>query len=412
MNRFKSFLRTLPHLLLAFVIAVAVWILAVTAADPMEEHNLPGPVNLQPIGQNTDLVITNNIPATVNVKVSAPSSVWTKIYNRSTPTNAEVDLSGLGPGTYEVAVQVLIPEKPTRIVSVDPATIEVTLEERTSKTVPLQVETIGEPALGFKAETTQTGITRAEVSGPSSLIETVAAVKVVVDITNSRENFIGQLALSAVDVDGQIVNGITISPADVSVNQTVTALGGYRNVVVKVVWIGLVGRGYQLTDISVEPPAVTLYSANPQLIENLAGMVETFPLDLNGASADFVTQLALNLQPGVTAVDQSVVTVRVSISAIESSMTLTNVPVDQTGLGAGLQAQISPRTVDVILTGPLPILEQLTQADVHVTVDLSQWTEAGTHKQEPMVTISMEGVMGSVVVPSTLDVTITQGSNP
>ncbi len=147
MKTFKSFLRTLPSLLLAFVLAVSVWIMAVTANDPMEEHNLPGPVALQAIGENTELVVTSSIPDTVVVKVSAPSSIWTKIYNRTSPTIANIDLSGLGAGTHEVKVQVSIPEKPIRIVSIDPATIEVTLEERSSKTVPVRVLASGEPAI-------------------------------------------------------------------------------------------------------------------------------------------------------------------------------------------------------------------------------------------------------------------------
>jgi YbbR domain-containing protein len=411
MKTFKAFVRTLPHLLLALAIAVAVWIIAVTAADPMEQHNLPGPVNLQPIGLSTDLVIISNLPATVTVKVSAPNSIWAKIYNRTSPTVANIDLSGLDAGTHNVPVQVSIPEKPTRILSIDPDTIEVILEERTSKTVPVNVSTTGEPALGFKAEVTQTDINTAAVSGPSTLIDSVVAVQATVDITNARENFIDTEDLQAVDANGGVVSGVSITPASVTVNQTVTALGGYRNVVVKVVWLGQVARGYRLTNISVDPPAVTLYSANPQLVENLAGMVETFPLDLSGASSDFVTQLALNLQPGITAVDQSLVTVRVSISAIESSLTLTNIPVEIVGLGADLQAQISPGNVDVILNGPLPTLEKLTQADVHVTVDLSN-LGPGSYKKEPQVTFSVEDVQKSSVVPNTLDVTITQTTTP
>ena len=51
-------------LLLAFVLAVAVWISAVTAADP-DEVRAPLAVPLEIIGQDPSLVITSELPSTI-----------------------------------------------------------------------------------------------------------------------------------------------------------------------------------------------------------------------------------------------------------------------------------------------------------------------------------------------------------
>ncbi len=411
MKNLKGFLRTLSQLFLAFALAVAVWVMAVTANDPIQERNLPSPVALKIIGQGTSLVVTSSIPESVTVKVSAPSSVWTAIQSQAEPATAYIDLSTLEAGIHEVPVQVQISEKPTRIISIDPVNVSVTLEERDSKMVPVNVNVIGEPSFGFKVESATTDYQTVEVSGPQTLMGTVQSVRASVDITNARENYTSSVALQALDLDGNVVSGLTITPSDVMVNLTVSALGGYRNVVVKVVWTGQLALGYRLTDISVDPPAVTVYSTEPSLVENLTGVVETTPLDLNGASTDFTTQLSLLLPAGVSTIDQNQVVVHVSISAIESSLTFSNIPVEVIGLGRGLQAQISPQLVDIILNGPLPVLDQLTSADIHVVVDLTG-LEAGTYKKEPIVTISVQNVQKSAVVPGTLDVTITSGTNP
>jgi hypothetical protein len=55
------------------------------------------------------------------------------------------------------------------------------------------------------------------------------------------------------------VTGVNISPAQVSVRKAISQRGGYRNVVVKVIVDGQVARGYRVTNISVFPPAVTVF---------------------------------------------------------------------------------------------------------------------------------------------------------
>ena len=61
---------------LALVLAVAVWISAVTSADPDEVRIYPGTIPLEVIGQDSSLIVTSEIPDTVEVTLRAPSSIW------------------------------------------------------------------------------------------------------------------------------------------------------------------------------------------------------------------------------------------------------------------------------------------------------------------------------------------------
>jgi len=87
--------RSLPTLLTAFIIALAVWALAVTSNDPTEKRVFPRPVALEVIGQDPGLVITSDVPATVAVTLSAPTSIWNELNTQKNAVRALVDLSGL-----------------------------------------------------------------------------------------------------------------------------------------------------------------------------------------------------------------------------------------------------------------------------------------------------------------------------
>src|SRR6185503_5658109 len=100
------------------------------------------------------------------------------------------------------------------------------------------------------------------------------------------------------------------------------------------------------------------------------------PLDITGATDDVVQRVALVLPDGVDGPDS--VLVEVNVAAIEFSLTVQR-SLDIRGLAPGLGAILSPSSVDVILLGPLPLLENLTLEDVRVVVDLQGLT-AGTYQ--------------------------------
>jgi len=97
------------------------------------------------------------------------------------------------------------------------------------------------------------------------------------------------------------------------------------------------------------------------------------------------------------------------ISAIESSLTLSGEQVEITGLPGNMSAQISPTTVDVIISGPLPLLNTLTHQDVRITVDVTGLGE-GTHQLTPTVQILISNLQVESILPETVEVILT--SNP
>lgn len=406
----RKFIRLLPILLTAFILSLAVWISAVTANDPIVQKAYPSNVPVEVIGQGPNLILTSALPTSVTLVLSAPQSVWNLPLSQSRAVRAVIDLSGLGPGTYEVPIQVQIVPRPVRKVAQSPAAVAITLERLAVKEFAVELVTRGSPAVGYQTSEPKISPEKVTVTGPESLVDRVIHVVATLDLTDANQSISRMLALVPVDANNKPVTGVTVLPQDVSVNQGISQRFGYRNVVVKVVMTGQVAEGYRLTNISVFPPAVTVYSANPQMVSDLPGFVETRPLDITGAKDDLDVSLALNLPEGLSVVgDQTDVRVQVGIAAVESSLTLPAVPVETSGLLPGFRSIVSPETVTVIISGPVALLDRLRATDVRVVVDLSQYS-AGTFQVKPQVEILILELKVESVLPETIEVNIARGT--
>jgi YbbR domain-containing protein len=101
------------------------------------------------------------------------------------------------------------------------------------------------------------------IAGAQSQVQKVARARVHADLDGIRENFDQTINVEILDENGQKVSGVTVSPDVVRVTLPVSQQGGYRDVAVKITIFGRVASGYRLTDLSVFPPVVTVYSATP-----------------------------------------------------------------------------------------------------------------------------------------------------
>jgi len=408
---FTWFVRNLSALGLALVLATAVWISAVTSADPDEVRTFPRAIPLEIVGQAPGLVIVGTVPSNINLTLRAPRSVWDKLSTTDNPISAVADFSGLSAGEHNLDVQVQVHIGPVQIVSVSPESIAVNLQPLATTAFAINLAIRGEAAVGFESGTPEMSAAQVVLSGPASLIAEVKRVQADVSIAGLRQDVQTSLPLHALDGSGTTISGISLNPENVQVHVPITQQGGYRDIAVKVVVLGQVASGYRLTNISVFPPILTVYSKEPALVNRLPGYVETEPLNLDGSSQNTDTHLGLNLPEGVSVVGDQTVQVQVGIAAIEGSLTLNDMRVEVIGLGDGLSAFASPETVDVILTGPLPLLDKLSTGDVKIVVDLNG-LEQGTHQLTPQAKIIINNVHVQSINPTTIEVTISLSGTP
>ncbi|MEN6570561.1 MAG: CdaR family protein [Anaerolineaceae bacterium] len=412
MDRLRRIARNLPTLLLAFVMAAVVWALAVNSIDPSVEKVYPNPVTIEVIGQAPNLVITNELPETISVTLRAPNSTWNSLLNEKAPVRAIADLSGLSVGPHVVPVQIQIGIRPVEITSQNPRSVNISLEQLETRTMTINVEVTGELAIGYQADPPVVSMNSATISGPASLVERVNQVKVVNDISGIRDSVVRSLPLVAVDENGTVVNGVSINPEKVTVSQNIVQRGGYRNLVVRVVTIGQQASGYRLTNIFVFPPTVTVFSSNPALVDSLPEYIETQPFDLTGLKDDIEIMIGLKLPAGIELVGDQQVRLQVGVAAIESSLALTNVTIEPTGLAANLVAQITPNVTDVIIGGPLGTLETVKVSDLRVLIDLTGKLP-GKYTISSGFTLNIPDLRIDNLIPASFEVVVyPKGSSP
>ena len=389
--------------LLALVMAVVVWVAAVNESDPNEVLSYPVPIEIEIVGQNPDLLITNSYSKQIELTLRAPRSVWSQLTADEDSIHAVLDLSGYSVGEHTIAPQIQIGLEPVKIISVSPPSITINFEELVSATIPVDLLVTGTPSVGYQIGSVSYAPNEIVISGPRSLVERVASVQATFDLSGLRESVAEELALRVLDESNQKVEGVTLSASILQLQIPVSQQGGYRDVAVKVLVEGQVANLHRLTNISVFPPVVTLYSSDPELVNELQGVVETEPLDINGIDGDISARLQLTLPENVLVVGDQTVLVTVSVEAILGSQTVSGQALEVINLDPALVAQLSSMTVDVIVSGPLSALESLGPTDLRVFVDVGG-LGVGTHQLTPSFDILNDEIQVESLLPESIEV--------
>ncbi|MDP6792867.1 MAG: CdaR family protein, partial [Anaerolineales bacterium] len=395
----RRFLENLSLFGLALVLAVIVWITAANEENPIEERIFPGALAVTFIDLPTNMVITSPKSAEATVSIRAPAQIWATLSSNQLEVSA--DVSGLSSGRHTVPLLARVLTNEAEVLSVEPSEISVELERIVAGSVPVVLSLRGEPAVGYAAGSPEISTDRATVTGPERLVEQVSEIKLSLDLRGEKENIDREFALLPLNDRGELIDGVVLKPESTTVTVAVRQLGGYRDVAVRAVLLGKPAEGYRITNITTSPPTITVFSDDPAQLAALPGFVETEPLQVSDASQDIDARLTMALEEGVTAASEQSVLVLVSIEAVESSLRIRQ-DLTMTGLGAGLIAQLSPDSVDVIMSGPLPVLDSMTAENVKVILDLLH-LKTGSHDIAPAVVITGPDVIKTdQVLPDTI----------
>ncbi len=405
-NLFKKLIKLVPIFLTALVLAIIVWVSSVSSSDPNQVITYPSPVAITILGQNPDMLITEQSTTNVEITLRAPRSVHEQISRNFNQITARINLSGLSAGTYSLEPEVNVNSfRPVQIVQVSPAEIDITLEQIATKTLDITMLQTGNLPISYEAGEAVLSSETVELLGPQSVVDEVVDVIANVDISNAISSITRIVELHPIDRRGNIVDGVSMNPTHITVELPVRQLVGYRNVFIKIVTTGTIAQGYHLTGLLVDPPNVTIYASDPDLADNMPAFLDTAPINLSGAYEDFSVNVALQLQDGIVVVGNQQVTVEVGIDAIQSSTQLVGVPVEIINLGVGLTVNISPEFVDLYISGPMNLLEILSSDDISVVLDL-EGRSPGTYQLSLEITLNDPDLRLDSILPGTIEVVL------
>ena len=408
MKLWRGFIYNLSSALLALFLAVVVWVVAVYETDPPHREKLPSDIPIQILDLGKDLVISDPVETGAEITVLALENTWQEL--KLNDFEATIDLLGLEAGQHEVPVTVTTLKEGVTILKVEPESIPINLQEIAEREIRVRVKVLDQESipLGYISRLPVATPEQITVTGPKTSVEEVAEAVVEVSLKNARDTVVDQEVPILLDAAGERIQGLTVSPPIVVIKVVIERQVGYRDVTVRATMQGAPASGYWISNISVEPALVTVYGQQSE-IEALPGFLDTEPIDVDGAENDIVRRVPLALPEGVLVLGEGAgeegILVQISIQPLFGGQTIRS-ELELQGLRFGLRAVASLTAVDVILSGPLPALQELQPDDVQVILDLSGLGR-GTHKVTPEVVLP-EGLGLEVksIVPDIVEVTI------
>ena len=386
--------------LLSVVLALSLWVYVTDREDPERTGRVPGTVPIEVVNEPANETVFPRLSETVTVRARAAESVFERL--SADDFRATVDLSDVSGQQATVRIRVESEESRAVVVSFSPAEVTVTLENVTSRTVPVRTQLVGAPPRGFQAREITVQPEEVLVTGPESLVSRVEAVEVNVNLTGVRTNFEQTLLLRAQDAGRGSIQDVDVEPPSAVVQVEIVQLESSATFIVQPHVRGLPADGYNVTAIQADPQTVVV-SGPAEVLQSIDAVrgVLTEEVSIDGATADVIRTVALRLPQGAS-IDQPAVTVRVSITPARGQFSFEVIP-QVTNLAPGLSAALAPPRVQVVLEGAVPSLRALDPTEIRATLDLGG-LDAGDH----LVPVRVQAPIGTTIVSITpVEVSVT-----
>jgi YbbR domain-containing protein len=389
---------TIIRYLLSLALSITLWSVVTASENPERVDWFPTRIPIETRGLPQGLVIKGEI-APVRLRIAAPRESWSRLQESNFV--AYVNLSGAEPGVREAEVRVEVSDPRVRVLGIDRPRVPVRIEPLKTVTVPVRVQIQGNVALGYRLEEDQVKVTpdRVTVSGPASVVDEVTHVNVNVRIEGERSSVtVSRRPVPQNRLGGDVAGITNLEPQTVEVVVPIRQVASYKTVSVVADVRGQPAPGFIVSGITVTPGTVTILG-EPRRVEDIT-TISTSPIDISGATGTLERQASLVRPPNVSLEVEQPVTVRVQITSVPASTTV-RLAVVLDNPPSGLVATVNPTTVEVTLSGPSPLLQQVDR--LLARIDAAQLT-AGTHTVSPQVTVP-DGV--NVVRMNPAQVTLT-----
>jgi YbbR domain-containing protein len=395
----NSLRATSLQIALAVGLSFALWAFVSLSVNP--EERVPfNDLNIEVRGKDPNLVIVdqNGLPKatlpTVDVVIETDRATRGEL--RQVDIQPYVDLSDVSAGDRVVPVNVdrtrpgisfsVAPE------GLSPEAVPIRLETLVTRTVPISISIQGNVPFSFalgepEVRSNNQIIAQAEISGPQSRVERVAVALAVANVDQLSANYVSLQQLQAISAEQKPVEGVTVTPANVTVRIPITPIVGLKLVPVLPQIVGNPATGFVVTNIRSDPQLINI-TGSSNVLESIR-QVSTAPIDISGLNRDAMITATLQLPPGTAAQqgESSSATVIIEIAPLAFPVQV-QLPVAVQVVGAPtiLTVGVDPSILQVTLSGTPEALAQIEDGTLTAIVDATGLS-AGIHLRTPQLTL-------------------------
>lgn len=370
----KYILNHLNIKIFSLLAAIIVWMVIVNIEDPYKEKRFT--VTVETINEEA-LASVNKVYEvvegdTAQVRVVGKKSIVDKL--KASDIRATADLSNLS----AVNAVAIVPEL-IKTVSSEPTlecdqVLKVSLEERGSKQVKVNVVPQGTPGEGYTIGECISRPNMIEVTGGASIIDKIDSVKVTVNVNGASEDFTRKAKPVACDADGKEVVSSTLRYGVQRVRATVHIVNT-KTIPVQINIKGTPAKGYEFVKAECLPEKIEI-AGDSKALSSIAEV--TIPIDITGMkSSSGAIEQNISIQDylpeGITVLSEyAQVSLRIEIER-QMQKTL-RVPVENikfASLGDDLSAEIvgDETEIEAVIQGLASVLDSLSEDNYSAYVD-------------------------------------------
>lgn len=285
--------------IVAMLVAVILWGYVMNEQNPSTEGSFTAQVHLVNVPDGYKVT-----QGTDKVKVTVRGARSLFVSSDDADFEARVNLREATEGKGEYKVNIKMPQG-FELVSVQPATVEVTMDPIIRRKVRADINVNGSPASGVTVAKVSQASAAVTVEGPASVINEVDRLIGYVGLTSKNDaDFALQVPLTAINAEGKEVSGVSIQPATMYV-----AVQMARGLTKKIISINPVpgddlNSALELVSIKPDPLQIEIAGAE-NIIANLSA-VNTEKISLADVYKNTDKTVKLELPAGVTVTNHDV----------------------------------------------------------------------------------------------------------
>lgn len=323
---------------------------------------------------DSEKYVVSGVPDTVSVTVEGSNSNVTRAVKQRN-FEVYVDLTKLKGGEHTVEIESAnVPDGLS--VYMEPKTIDVVMEERSSKEYQVSADFVNQSQLppGYELGDRKVSPETVTITSSKSVIDRISLVKVFVNVAGLKDSINNrEVPVKVYDAQGNELK-VHLEPENVVVSAEINHPS--KTVPVSVVTKGNPPEGYSLKSMEADIDKVKIYGTSSALAN--IDSVKTEPIDLSKVKKSGKIDTKLDLPDNVAAENGNEVKVTLNM---EQTKTFSDVDIDVDNLAAEYDLSFTkPKEpkIDVTVSGDDETIGKLKKSDFRANIDAGGLAE-GKH---------------------------------